>query len=82
MDARGSDSLKNKGSDRLAGGAFFVDVLAALYLSRESGKIAASSGIGTGGPCEACFSLLGATGAGVAQPQLTGAAHELPPQFQ
>ena len=52
------------------------------YFSRDSGNTAAS-GIGTGGPCEACFSLDGAAEAGVAQPQLTAEHDEQPqPQFQ
>jgi hypothetical protein len=50
------------------------------YFSRVSGKMAASSGIGTGGPCEACFSLVGAAYAGVAQPQLTASEQDEQPQ--
>lgn len=53
-----------------------------VYFSRVSGKMAASSGMGTGGPCEACFSLVGAEYVGVAQPQLKGAEQDEQPHPQ
>jgi len=52
------------------------------YFNRDNGNTAASSGIGTGGPCDACFSLVGVAYVGVAQSQLTGAEHEVQPHPQ